>query len=179
MVRTLLETPIYMGKTHGLVFVDKTQQWMYSRRDACTSQQQLAVGNLLPCLCLWDKSRALRGDFRVNITFPILFWGQSGARRGYNTKCSCWLSPASVQKVKFNDMGESTAGPRVELEGLTASPHGPLLQAVLQVFLLPGKVGAVLYTGGLGSVFKQMTKQCSSQKSSSLTLQLSAHTFKF
>lgn len=41
----------------------------------------------------------------------------------------------------------------MELKGLTASAHGPILQALLQIFLLPGKIGGVLYTGGLGSVF--------------------------
>lgn len=41
----------------------------------------------------------------------------------------------------------------MKLEGLTAPAHGPILQALLQVFLLPGNIGGVLYTGGLGSVF--------------------------
>lgn len=30
---------------------------------------------------------------------------------------------------------------------------GPILQALLHIFLLPGKIGGALCTGGLGSVF--------------------------
>lgn len=101
-------------------------------------------------------------------------------------KCNCWLSPASGQKAECKEVGDTTAGPWVQLEGPAALPCGPTCQALLQLFPLPGKLGDVMCCTREGSAaFLALTKQCSphpsSQKSSSLcpTLQISAHAVEF
>lgn len=122
------------------------------------------MGDLLPCPHLTDKSRAFRGDHRVNVTFPILSWGLRGARGVKKIKCNSWLSPASGQKAKCKEVGESTAGPLGQLEGPAASPM--VLSARISSRSSRCLESLVMCCTQEGlAAFVALTKQCSSHSS--------------